>query len=398
MGMLGEAESLLSALNSARASLTSRRTEDAYKAIESAKPALGRFLIASKLVEHDASAILKKLQERTDGLTSTIKDIRAGLSTLSPKLQALTEHLSGDRVSLKTESDLLNERKTELATIRGELAAHEAKLKKLKKWCWVPGYGAYLAIDALVEKDIGAYRSSIARINTTDKSVRALEAEVKTLKASIVSYQSKVSKAATASREMQSALDQANLGLSIAQARSSYIASFNKHVGALSSIADHIEKHDVPRLTEALDRVLNLDQDPNSELVTRRTSQFEKGLITLAMAIDTDIDFLVFNPVAGTEVLIKNTALYVATCQVVKVGDDSVVGPPTNRLAVLQHAVVNFAVQGFRAGDVVRIKMDVQLGPTTWSAPILVVEERGRIVRSARMRGSVFDAAIEIMH
>lgn len=63
-----------------------------------------------------------------------------------------------------------------MAALIGSLDARQAKLDELKKWYWVPGYGSYLGIRTLADKDIQEF-NRIARTLQEQQALRSASAE-----------------------------------------------------------------------------------------------------------------------------------------------------------------------------------------------------------------------------
>ena len=58
---------------------------------------------------------------------------------------------------------------TTLIEISGRMQERERKLKELTQWFWVPGYGQYLAVRTLADKDIESYKSEINSLNDQNR-------------------------------------------------------------------------------------------------------------------------------------------------------------------------------------------------------------------------------------
>jgi len=95
------------------------------------------------------------LYQEEQKIEKTTGDLDAQIAGLSGKAQ-----VAGQEVQRLNAS---------LIDISGRMQERERKLKELTQWWWVPGYGQYLAVRTLADKDIEAYKSDSNSLNDQNR-------------------------------------------------------------------------------------------------------------------------------------------------------------------------------------------------------------------------------------
>jgi hypothetical protein len=73
---------------------------------------------------------------------------------LAKKINDLVGTLSGLRTSQQLSKEAIDSTLKQIERNKESLAERQRKLEELQKWCWVPGYGQYLAGRTLVDRDV----------------------------------------------------------------------------------------------------------------------------------------------------------------------------------------------------------------------------------------------------
>ncbi len=113
--------------------------------------------------EHDRCMVrVLELEKRTSDLyqqeqevEKAMGDIDADIASMSAKAQFAGQEVQRLNASLND--------------IAGRMQERERKLQELTQWWWVPGYGQYLAVRTLADKDIEAYKSDINSVNDQNR-------------------------------------------------------------------------------------------------------------------------------------------------------------------------------------------------------------------------------------
>ena len=74
---------------------------------------------------------------------------------------ALDAELAANATKMQVAGQEMERLNASLNEIAARMQERERKLKELQDWWWVPGYGQYLGIRTLADKDIEAYQSQI---------------------------------------------------------------------------------------------------------------------------------------------------------------------------------------------------------------------------------------------
>jgi hypothetical protein len=105
--------------------------------------------------EHDRCMTrVVELEQRTSDLYQEEEKVEKAMGDLDAEIAGL----SGKVQVAGQEVQRLN---ASLIDISARMQERERKLKELTQWWWVPGYGQYLAVRTLADKDIEAYKSEV---------------------------------------------------------------------------------------------------------------------------------------------------------------------------------------------------------------------------------------------
>jgi peptidoglycan hydrolase CwlO-like protein len=93
-----------------------------------------------------------ELEQRTSDLYQEQQKVAATLSSLEAEIASTT-------AKMQVADQEVQRISAGMRDAAGKLQERERKLKELESWWWVPGYGQYLAVRTLAEKDIETYNS-----------------------------------------------------------------------------------------------------------------------------------------------------------------------------------------------------------------------------------------------
>lgn len=114
-----------------------------------------------------------KLERELGGILSAQEDLNRKIADVDAQIAAVSsrERASGDEIRQ------LNER---VSRLERSLAERRKKLRELEKWWWVPGYGFYLSIRTLAQKDIQEQDHLISALQDNNRMQASLRASLET--------------------------------------------------------------------------------------------------------------------------------------------------------------------------------------------------------------------------
>ena len=127
----------------------------------------------------------KKQQELDEDLTKQIN-----------KLHSEEVELKNRRQGLEAKKSALNEERERCCrskrdasrryeNAKGEKREAEEKFEEAKKWCWVPGYGLFLAVRELVENNEEKARDARREMERYDEEMRRAESNIRSANTAI---------------------------------------------------------------------------------------------------------------------------------------------------------------------------------------------------------------------
>lgn len=138
-------------------------------------------LAASKKLQQTADAEKEELEKLTYETNKLYSEIEALKRAMKDKKAEVT----GGQVKKQLLDKELKRCERSIAELNSKVKATEKRCKELKKWCWVPGYGQYLAIRTLAKQDIQTLQNAGQRYSTLlcqqHNTVRSLNATVSQL-------------------------------------------------------------------------------------------------------------------------------------------------------------------------------------------------------------------------
>lgn len=138
-------------------------------------------LVASERLQQTADEEKEELEKLTYETNKLYSEIEALKRAVKDKKAEVT----GGQVKKQLLDEELKRCERSIAELNSKVKATEKRCKELKKWCWVPGYGQYLAIRTLAKQDIQMLQNAGQRYNTLrcqqHDTVRSLNATVSQL-------------------------------------------------------------------------------------------------------------------------------------------------------------------------------------------------------------------------
>lgn len=134
----------------------------------------------------------REASEKCRECSETIKTLDQERGDLVEDKAGIYSELDADRSSLsKTEAEYagklekINLQKAQMVLDQGVIDELRCKInnakkkeKALKKWCWVPGYGIYLAVDCLIDDEVKHLNATQNNLNRFEKEVKMLYNEI----------------------------------------------------------------------------------------------------------------------------------------------------------------------------------------------------------------------------
>lgn len=119
--------------------------------------------------EHDRCMTqVVELEKRTSDLYQEEENVKEAMGALDAELAANATKMQVAGQEMQRLNASLNE-------IAARMQERERKLKELQDWWWVPGYGQYLGIRTLADKDIEVYQSQINSLHDQSRLMQDQE-------------------------------------------------------------------------------------------------------------------------------------------------------------------------------------------------------------------------------
>jgi hypothetical protein len=119
--------------------------------------------------EHDRCMTqVVELEKRTSDLYQEEENVKEAMGVLDAELAANATKMQVAGQEMERLNASLNE-------IAARMQERERKLKELQDWWWVPGYGQYLGIRTLADKDIEVYQSQINSLHDQSRLMQDQE-------------------------------------------------------------------------------------------------------------------------------------------------------------------------------------------------------------------------------
>jgi cell division septum initiation protein DivIVA len=156
-------------LESANDLRTGHPTE-AREVLKGMEGPVGELTTAAAFFREQADRESDRCVDHIKGLENRVAEIFQEEQAVKGRIDDLDAQLAGITEKKALTENEIARLKPEVERTKSLLAERDRKLEELRKWWWVPGYGAYLAIRTLVDGDIQAAMS--LRNTLTDKSIQ----------------------------------------------------------------------------------------------------------------------------------------------------------------------------------------------------------------------------------
>ena len=147
----------------------SNRTAEAQAQLSRLGPGLAQLVDVTKHYRELANAEHDRCMTRVVQLEQRTSDLYQDEQKVKGAMDALDAEIAGLSKNAQVAGDEVQRLNTTLIEISGRMQERERKLKELTQWFWVPGYGQYLAVRTLADKDIESYKSEINSLNDQNR-------------------------------------------------------------------------------------------------------------------------------------------------------------------------------------------------------------------------------------
>jgi hypothetical protein len=188
--------SVLSRLEQSKVAYEQQQREDAlYLLKETSSDIASLEAISEKLktyIQMDSDDC-QRLSERLLLIIGKIEKAQAELKNLIAKFQA---EMADDEARVKADESSIQDRRRAIDNLKSEIDGFNRRIEEAEKWCWVPGYGQYLAIRTvgdLIEGKVEQMGRASEDVTRLVRESQDLQAERATIQANLSNLQQKIS-------------------------------------------------------------------------------------------------------------------------------------------------------------------------------------------------------------
>lgn len=367
-------------------------------ALTEASPALSSLGQALSSAQHGIEDRVADLRSRAQNLATAVEDLKTSRKRLSGVIKQISGAIADTQKQTDLNADTVRDLKAHLKSLRAEMKAHEAKLDKVRKWAWVPVYGAVITIKSLINKDVGAIRSLRSAvkddINQTHQSMDKLAA----LKTELDQQHRRLSSAQAEELSKQALFDQMQRNVLIATTRASFLEQCRIRVADLVAMGTNIETHQLSNLADDLADFQSSGNEDGLTYVQTDNSACAEALLSFALAVDEDNDYLSYSPEVANVIHLQNRGAFVLTAQAVgQAGGQQIASPRTRKLPVMQQDTLDLRRLGWDNLQVFYVEGDVVwgVGDAPRSPAILYTNDARSIELDVRATGVSFNSKLE---